>query len=153
MKTGLTIGLSLVALAAVSSEVGMWASAPDIQRERSAVEDSSRVGGWLDAVDRHVPTEIDAAATDIAAWPKDQLIPVLTALGRLNSAGAINHVLIRGAVLHTDVALGGFQRKRPDRSSSRRGDERATFSWPATAVNRAPAGCRFISTSPAPSST
>jgi tetratricopeptide (TPR) repeat protein len=111
MKTGLTIGLSLVALAAVSSEVGMWASAPDIQRERSAVEDSSRVGGWLDAVDRHVPTEIDAAATDIAAWPKDQLIPVLTALGRLNSAGAINHVLIRGAVLHTDVALGGLPAK------------------------------------------
>jgi hypothetical protein len=47
MKTGLTIGLSLVALAAVSSEVGMWASAPDIQP--SAVLSRTRAvwaGGW-----------------------------------------------------------------------------------------------------------
>jgi tetratricopeptide (TPR) repeat protein len=61
-----------------------------------------RLETWRKAVERHAPGEPDEAARTIAAWPNGELFAAIESVQRTTPQ---NSVLVRGAVLHLDVAI------------------------------------------------
>lgn len=72
-----------------------------LEAQQDALE---RLAAWRAAVDGHEPGQFDAAAHEVAAWPRADLDRALVALRRLPRAQVLP-IVRRALVLHTDIAV------------------------------------------------
>ncbi|HSL24135.1 MAG TPA: tetratricopeptide repeat protein [Vicinamibacterales bacterium] len=79
------------------------------QSQRRILLDITTTRKWVERVERHTPGTLDDAAAEIAEWPAADLEAALNGLRRYGSdvarEGRQNHILRRGALLHTDIAI------------------------------------------------